>query len=185
MIHIADKILISRALTLVTWSKGHVALRVGATHGKTATCLVWRQWIFCKWRYNVLNLSCHLPWPSYWWVMQIYESKLLAICHHHDRFCDPKHCDSGEIVFLSRGLTGSHIKRVMWIYGWKPLTVCHYLAMFGEHWSSTRGDIKYLICHVTCKTKRLKDHVTLWLTQRGQSYYMGSKCFFSLGWPPF
>ena len=25
----------------------------------------------------------------------------------------------------------------------------HHLAMFGGHWSSASGDIKYLICHVT------------------------------------
>ena len=34
-------------------------------------------------------------------------------------------------------------------YGWKPIAVSHNLVMFGGHWSSTSGDIKYLTCHVT------------------------------------
>ena len=42
----------------------------------------------------------------------------------------------------------------MWIYGWKPVMVSHHLAMFGGHWSSASGDIKYLTCHVT-----LQNHV--------------------------
>ena len=31
----------------------------------------------------------------------------------------------------------------------KPLTVIHNLAMFGGHWTSASGDIKYLKCRVT------------------------------------
>ena len=27
--------------------------------------------------------------------------------------------------------------------------VTHHFAMFGGHWSSANGDVKYLICHVT------------------------------------
>ena len=27
--------------------------------------------------------------------------------------------------------------------------VSHHLAMFGGHWSSASGDVKYLTCHVT------------------------------------
>ena len=29
--------------------------------------------------------------------------------------------------------------------------VSHHLAMFGGHWSSASGDVKYLTCHVTLK----------------------------------
>ena len=39
------------------------------------------------------------------------------------------------------------------LYGWKPLTVNHHLAMFDGHWLSASGDIKYLICHVTSKPR--------------------------------
>ena len=44
---------------------------------------------------------------------------------------------------------GTYFKRDMWIYGWKPYTKSHPISMFSGHWSSTNGDIKYLICHVT------------------------------------
>ena len=43
--------------------------------------------------------------------------------------------------------------KVMWIYGWKPLTVSHQLVMFGDHWSGATGDRKYLICHVNSQNK--------------------------------
>ena len=33
-------------------------------------------------------------------VMQIYVWELLAICHHPDKSCDHKHCDSEGIMFL-------------------------------------------------------------------------------------
>ena len=47
-----------RGLTLVRWSKGNFALRVGLFQGKSAPCLVWCPWFFFyKWRYNVFNLS--------------------------------------------------------------------------------------------------------------------------------
>ena len=36
----------------------------------------------------------------------------------------------------------------------KPLTVSHHFTIFGGHWPSAKGDIKYLICHMT-----LQDHV--------------------------
>ena len=39
-----------RDLTLVTWSKNFVALRVGASHSKSAPSLVWCPWIFYKWK---------------------------------------------------------------------------------------------------------------------------------------
>ena len=29
----------------------------------------------------------------------------------------------------------------------------HHLPMFGEHWSSASGDIKYLIFHVTSQNQ--------------------------------
>ena len=34
------------------------------------------------------------------------------------------------------------------------LTVSYHLAIFGRHWSSASGDIKYLICKATSQ-----DHV--------------------------
>ena len=37
----------------------------------------------------------------------------------------------------------------MWIYGLTVFMEIHHLAMFGGHWSSASGDIKYLRCHVS------------------------------------
>ena len=47
-------------------------------------------------------------------------------------------------------------KRVTWIYGWKPLTVSHHLAMRRGHWSSASGEIKCLICHVSSRNHVIK-----------------------------
>ena len=41
----------------------------------------------------------------------------------------------------------------MWIYGWKLLTVSHYLAMFGGDWSRVSRDMKYLICRMTSQNQ--------------------------------
>ena len=42
-----------------------------------------------------------------------------------------------------------HIFKVLRnFYGWILLTVSHYLAMFGGHWSSATGGTKHLICPV-------------------------------------
>ena len=32
--------------------------------------------------------------------MRIYGWELLAVCHHPDKSCDYKYCDSGDIMFL-------------------------------------------------------------------------------------
>ena len=50
---------------LVKWLKGHVAFREWASHSKLAPCLIWCTWVFCKWRYNVLNLSSDFTRPTY------------------------------------------------------------------------------------------------------------------------
>ena len=44
----------------------------------------------------------------------------------------------------------------MWLYGWNPLTVSCYLAVFGGHWSGANRDILHLICHVTSKGDVIK-----------------------------
>ena len=32
--------------------------------------------------------------------MQLYWWELLAVFHHQDKFDDPRHCDSGDLMFL-------------------------------------------------------------------------------------
>ena len=34
--------------------------------------------------------------------------------------------------------------------------VSHHLAMFGDHWSSANGNIKYLIFHVTSQNRLIE-----------------------------
>ena len=33
-------------------------------------------------------------------MIQIYGWEFLAVCNQPDKSCDPKHCDSGDIMFL-------------------------------------------------------------------------------------
>ena len=61
----------SRDITLLMWSKGHVALRVWASHGKSASYLVRCPWVFNRWRYNRFNLWRDVTKPSHWGVMLI------------------------------------------------------------------------------------------------------------------
>ena len=51
------------------------------------------------------------------------------VCHHRDKSCDHKHCV--KVLFELTG--GSPPQRV---------------TMFGGHWSTVGGDIKYLIFNV-------------------------------------
>ena len=73
-------------------SKGHGPL-IGTSYSKSATCLVCCSLVLCKWRCNVVNLSCDLTRPHHSGVMQIFWGELLRVCHHSDKFCDQRHCD--------------------------------------------------------------------------------------------
>ena len=96
-----------------------------------------------------LILSSDLTWPPHWRVMRIYVCEVLAVCHHPDKFYYYKYLYDGDFL-ICHVTSGEHIlKRVMWICGWKPLTVSHQLAMFGGQWSIANRDVKYLIYHVT------------------------------------
>ena len=42
-------------------SKDHLTLMMGASHQKPAsTMTIWSLWVFCRWRYNILHLICHV-----------------------------------------------------------------------------------------------------------------------------
>ena len=137
--------------TLVTWSKGHVASKMGTSHCNSAPCLVWCSWVSCSWRCNAFNLSRDLTWSPHWEVMRIYGWELIALCHYPDKPCDYKHCDGGNIFLIYQVTSREHVQKFIWIYGWKPLTVSYHLAMLGCHWSSASGDIKYLLSHEPTK----------------------------------
>ena len=98
---------------------------------------------FLRIRY-IFNLPGVFTWPPNCGVRQIYGWGLHAICHDHDESCDHKHWDSGDTFYFSRDPSWTHIQKVIWIYE-KPLTLSHYLVMFGSHWSTAIGDIKHLM----------------------------------------
>ena len=92
---------LSRGPTIVIWLKGHVvALRMRAYHRKSAPCLIWSSWVFCRWRYNVFNLSSHLTWSPHWGGMRIYGWEFLVLCNYADNFCAHKHCDGWNMFLI-------------------------------------------------------------------------------------
>ena len=119
---------------MLTWWKGHVALSMGACHCKSEPSLVCSSWIFCRWRYDVFNLSRDLTWSLHWACEQ---------------------CGGGNIMLfnLSCDFSWTHVERIVWIHGSKPVTLYHHLTTFGSHWSIANGN-KYSIWRVT-----LQNHV--------------------------
>ena len=130
--------------TFITWSMDLVTL--GSSLSKSARCLRWWPWLLWKWRYNIFDLSRHLRRPPHWGVIQIYQWKLFAICHHPYKFGNHRHCDSGEMLLIY------HVNACLYGYVNLLKDVPYSkspLVMFGVHWLSASRDIKYLICHVT------------------------------------
>ena len=60
-----DSFQVSTDHTLAIQSKGNFSLRVGPSHCKSAPFIVWRQQVFCKWRYNVFDLPRDFTKPPY------------------------------------------------------------------------------------------------------------------------
>ena len=133
-------------LPLVTWSKYHVASKMGASPCKSTTCLVGCLWVFCSWRYNAFNLSRDLTWSTHLEVMRIYEWELLVLCHCADRSCDHRHCDRENIFFYSATWLLVNTCLKVYVNLWvESAMVNNHLAMFRGHWPSVSGDIKYLM----------------------------------------
>ena len=74
---------------------GHLikASCLGASYTKSAPCLVWYRYSFCRLRY-VFYLSRDPTKPLRWDVMHIHGWELLAACHHSEKFGDHRHSDS-------------------------------------------------------------------------------------------
>ena len=142
---------LSRDPMLITWWKGYITLRMGAPHFTSTPCLFWWPWVFCRWQYNLFNLSRDLKLQPHWGVLRIYALELVAVCHHPDMFYDHKHRDSGSMFLL---VTWSLVNTCLNC----QVNLCvevphgeHHLTVFGGHWSIVVGYMKYLTCHVFSK----------------------------------
>ena len=134
---------------IVTWSKGHSALRFGTSHDKSSQFRC--SWVFCKCRYNVFSLSRDLTRPLHLGVMQIFGWELLAACHHLDKFGHHRHCDGGGIMFLICHMTScDHMFQGFYTY----------LATFGLVQVQIQ---KFNLSRDLKQTTWLKDHLTLWV----------------------
>ena len=128
---------------MVTRLQGHVGLRMRASHCKSAPCLVCYSWVFCRWRYNVFNLSRALTWSPHWGLTQICLWELFTLYHHTGKSCDHKHCDSGDKFLICSVISREDMsKGLCELIGRTPLLVNHHITMFGSHWSSAIGDMK-------------------------------------------
>ena len=134
---------LSRDLTLLTRAKGHVALLVGNSNGKSAPYLVWCPWVFCKCRYNRFNLWRDVTKSPHWEVMWTYGWEFLAVCHRPEKTGDHRHFESGDIFLIFPYLKEYVTLRV------EPCQSKSQPCHVGGYWSCGSGDIKYSICHMT------------------------------------
>ena len=58
------------------------------------------------------------------------------------------------MILLSRHLTRTRDKRIIWLYGQERIKVGYVPAKFGDHRPSDSGDIMILTCHIISQ-----DHV--------------------------
>ena len=58
--------------------------------------------------------------------------------------------------------------------------VSHHLAMFGNLWSVTNEDLKYLICHVTSQNHMIEGSVNF-MSGRSSSYVTTLPRFLAIG----
>ena len=87
-------------------NRPHVGLLIkgsclGATYTKTAPCLVWCRYIFCRLRY-VFYFSHDPTKPIRWDVTHNHRWELLAACHHPKNFGDHRHSDKKRKNALSK-----------------------------------------------------------------------------------
>ena len=108
---------------------------VGASHGKSASCIMSCPWVLCKCRYNIFILSGVFTRPPHGEVMLTFGWELVAVIPHPDKFGERRHCNSDYIMFLICHVTS----RDGMFYGLcesnesKLATVTHNLVMFGGH----------------------------------------------------
>ena len=63
-----------------------------------------------------------------------------------------------SLLSLSRDFTQSRDQRIVWHYGWVFLIISYHSVKFSGHQPCVRGDILFLICHVTSCCHRVMWH---------------------------
>ena len=78
----------------------------------------------------------------------MYRWELLTVCHHPGKSCEPIHCDSGDIVFLTCHVTSQeHMFDMLYEFmgGSPSRRVTSFpcmVAMFGGHKCKVQVEIK-------------------------------------------
>ena len=135
---------------LLRWSKGLLALRVGASHSKSAPYLVQCTWVFCKWRYNRFNLWFDFTRPPHWEVMWIYWWEFLVVSS--PPWCDHRHCESGDMFSNHHMVSHDHISKGLSYLNMLLAISCVQVEIY---------NIQFMMW--LRKTTWFKDHVTLWV----------------------
>ena len=137
----------SHDLTLVTLSSIIWLLRIGVFH-----CNLFSLFYMGHPQVDILcfYLPRNITWTLHWGAILINRWEFFAVCHDPDKSCNHEHCDSGDMFSIQHVTSREYMfKDLSEFPGWKSLTLRHHLAMFGGHWFSASGDMKYLLCHIT------------------------------------
>ena len=92
--------------------------------------------------------------PKCYWIMQNFRVAAFAISgllsekqHGGWRRVKLPSSRSQIRVSLSREHTLSLYQRIMWVFGWVPLTASQQTVIFGDHRSCRRQDISHVTLH--------------------------------------
>ena len=106
--------------------------------------------LFRKWKYNRFNFWRNLTRPSHWRIMRISGWEFLTICRKLDKFCDHRHCESGDVFSICHVTLTDHTFKGLCV------TLCvevfHNMSTPGQidgYWSCATGYIHCVICHIT------------------------------------
>ena len=128
---------------------------MGASHCKSAPCLAWCPWVFCRWSYNVFSLSHRTS----------REHHIEGSCEFLDRSplrfvttlksCDHKHCDNGDNVFsLSHMTSHEHIFKGL----------CEFMIGSSSQGVTTfQFKWKYEVFNISCNLAKSREWGFKWL----------------------
>ena len=136
---------------VITWSEGHLTLRVCSSYHKPPPCQVWWIWVLQKRRYFISILSRNLMWPRGHRVMWNYGWVLFIISHHPH----PKLLATAVVqgkIFHFYFVTWPHvIKGLESQVTLKVILSCHKWLPCKASWSKAfwKRRYKLSICHVS------------------------------------